>query len=70
MSGTKAALKAINDAIRQQKFDDAVSKAKELMEKDPKNYQAWEYQICATQQRAAVPRHDRPKLTTFPGTFS
>ncbi|KAG7417333.1 Superkiller protein 3 [Fusarium oxysporum f. sp. rapae] len=40
MSGTKAALKAINDAIRQQKFDDAVSKAKELLEKDPKNYQA------------------------------
>lgn len=40
MSGTKATLKAINDAIRQQKFEDAVSKAKELLEKDPKNYQA------------------------------
>ncbi|KAF4989405.1 hypothetical protein FGRMN_9130 [Fusarium graminum] len=40
MSGTKAALKAINDAIRQQKFDDAVSKAQELLEKDSKNYQA------------------------------
>lgn len=39
MSGTKAALKAINDAIRQQKFDDAVSKARELIEKDSKNYQ-------------------------------
>jgi superkiller protein 3 len=40
MSGTKAALKAINDAIRQQKFDDAVTKAQELLEKDSKNYQA------------------------------
>ncbi|CEI69873.1 Superkiller protein 3 [Fusarium venenatum] len=40
MSGTKAALKGINDAIRQQKFDDAVSKARDLLEKDPKNYQA------------------------------
>ncbi|KAJ4135949.1 Superkiller protein 3 [Fusarium equiseti] len=40
MSGTKAALKGINDAIRQQKFDDAVSKAQELLEKDSKNYQA------------------------------
>ncbi|KAF5227766.1 hypothetical protein FAUST_11556 [Fusarium austroamericanum] len=40
MSGTKAALKGINDAIRQQKFDDAVSKARDLLEKDSKNYQA------------------------------
>jgi superkiller protein 3 len=40
MSGTKAALKGINDAIRQQKFDDAVSKARDLVEKDSKNYQA------------------------------
>ncbi|KAF4460478.1 hypothetical protein FALBO_12741 [Fusarium albosuccineum] len=40
MSGTKAALKAINDAIRQQKFDDAASKAKDLLQKDDKNYQA------------------------------
>jgi superkiller protein 3 len=40
MSGTKAALKAINDAIRQQKFDDAVTKAQELLEKGPKSYQA------------------------------
>ncbi|KAI5466851.1 hypothetical protein BGZ63DRAFT_346287 [Mariannaea sp. PMI_226] len=36
---SKAALKAINDAIRQQKFDDAVVKAEEFLEKDPKNYQ-------------------------------
>ncbi|KAM5352032.1 hypothetical protein ACJ41O_004755 [Fusarium nematophilum] len=40
MSGTKAALKAINDAIRQQKFDDVVSKAEEVLQKDSKNYQA------------------------------
>ncbi|KAK7431520.1 Superkiller protein 3 [Neonectria magnoliae] len=39
MSGSKAALKAINDAIRQQKFDDAVTQAQEFLKKESKNYQ-------------------------------
>lgn len=39
MSGSKAALKAINDAIRQQKFDDAIEKAQEFLKKEHKNYQ-------------------------------
>ncbi|KAF4977361.1 hypothetical protein FZEAL_6100 [Fusarium zealandicum] len=40
MSGTKAALKGINEAIRLKNFDDAVSKAQDLLQKDSKNYQA------------------------------
>ncbi|KAG8426639.1 Superkiller protein 3 [Metarhizium acridum] len=38
MSGAKATLKAINDAIRGQDYDSAVEKAKELVNKDPKSY--------------------------------
>ena len=40
MSGSKAVLKAINDAVRQQKFDDVISKAQDFLKKEPKNYQA------------------------------
>lgn len=41
MSGSKAILKAINDAIRQQKFDDAISQAQDFLQKEAKNYQAY-----------------------------
>ncbi|PNY23415.1 Superkiller protein 3, partial [Tolypocladium capitatum] len=40
MANSKAVLKAINDAIRQQKFDDAIGKTQEFMKKEPRNYQA------------------------------
>ncbi|UNI17453.1 Superkiller protein 3 [Purpureocillium takamizusanense] len=40
MSGSKALLKSINDAIRQQNFDDAIEQAQGYLKKDPKNYQA------------------------------
>ncbi|KAF3763770.1 TPR-like protein [Cryphonectria parasitica EP155] len=40
MSASKAALKAINDAIKQQKFDDAIERAQDFLQKDPKNYNA------------------------------
>ncbi|GKT82534.1 antiviral protein [Colletotrichum tofieldiae] len=40
MSGAKAALKAIGDSVKQQKWDDAIQKATEFLEKEPKNYQA------------------------------
>ncbi|PFH61976.1 hypothetical protein XA68_15638 [Ophiocordyceps unilateralis] len=39
MSSPKAMLKSINDAIRKNKFDDAAKAARELLEKDPSNYQ-------------------------------
>ena len=40
MSGAKALLKAVNEAIKQQKYDDAIEKANEVLQKDPKSYQA------------------------------
>lgn len=40
MSGTKALLKAINDAIKQQKWDAAIETAEDVFQRDPKNYQA------------------------------
>lgn len=38
MSGAKAALKAVNEAIRKQQWDEAVAQASSLVEKDPSNY--------------------------------
>jgi superkiller protein 3 len=40
MSAPKAALKAINAAIKAQKYDDAVQEAQKLLSTDPKNFQA------------------------------
>lgn len=40
MSGVKALLKAVNDAIKQQKWDDAIEATEDVFQKDPKNYQA------------------------------
>lgn len=39
MSNLKAMLKSINDAIRGQKFDEAIAKAHELLQKEPRSYQ-------------------------------
>jgi superkiller protein 3 len=38
---SKAALKAINEAVRQQKFDEAIEKAQEFLKKEPKNHQGY-----------------------------
>ncbi|ATY64697.1 antiviral (Ski3) [Cordyceps militaris] len=40
MSGSKSSLKSINDAIRSQSFEDAITKSQDLLKKDPQNYQA------------------------------
>ncbi|KHO01021.1 Tetratricopeptide-like helical [Metarhizium album ARSEF 1941] len=40
MSSAKAALRAVNDAIRGQDYDGAINNAKELLNKDPKSYLA------------------------------
>lgn len=37
---SKAALKAVVGAVKQQKFDEAIQQAQELLQKEPKNYQA------------------------------
>ncbi|EHK23341.1 uncharacterized protein TRIVIDRAFT_56084 [Trichoderma virens Gv29-8] len=39
MASSKAALKGINDAVRQQKFDDAIEMARDFLKKEPSNYQ-------------------------------
>ncbi|KAK4124643.1 TPR-like protein [Parathielavia appendiculata] len=40
MSGTKALLKAVNEAIKLQKWDEAIEAAEDVFQKDPKNYHA------------------------------
>ncbi|KAK0649444.1 hypothetical protein B0T16DRAFT_325052 [Cercophora newfieldiana] len=40
MASTKALLKAVNEAIKQQKWDSTIESAGEVIEKDAKNYQA------------------------------
>ncbi|POS72650.1 tetratricopeptide [Diaporthe helianthi] len=40
MSSSKAALKAIADAVKQQKYDDALQQARDFTQREPKNYQA------------------------------
>jgi superkiller protein 3 len=39
-SGTKALLKGINEAIKQQKWTEAIDAAEDVFQKDAKNYQA------------------------------
>ncbi|CAM1503836.1 Fc.00g014270.m01.CDS01 [Cosmosporella sp. VM-42] len=52
MSGSKAILKAINDAIRQQKFDDAITQAQDFLKKESKNYQAHIFLAFALDKKA------------------
>lgn len=52
MSGSKAALKAINDAIKQRKFDDAIEQAETFLRKDPKSFQG-----CVRPVLSLTPRH-------------
>lgn len=40
MSSSKAALKAIVEAVKQQKFDDALEQAQDFIQREPKNHQA------------------------------
>lgn len=40
MAANKALLKEIGQDLQKSKFSDAISKAKEVLERDPKNYQA------------------------------
>jgi len=45
MASTKALLKAVNEAIKQQKWDTAIETVGEVIEKDAKNYQAQVYLV-------------------------
>ncbi|KAK5995694.1 Superkiller protein 3 [Cladobotryum mycophilum] len=67
MSSSKAVLKAINDAIRQQKIDDAIEKSLEFLKKEPKNYQGHIFLAFALDkkgkpQEAEVAYHAATKL--------
>lgn len=49
MSSTKALLKGINEAIKQQKWNEAVEAAEDVLQKDAKNYQAYEHGISGSE---------------------
>ncbi|XXH01501.1 hypothetical protein Hte_007861 [Hypoxylon texense] len=51
MASIKASLKAINDAIRQQKWDDALGLAENLIARDPNNYQAHVFKAFALDKK-------------------
>ncbi|KAI1172027.1 tetratricopeptide-like protein [Nemania sp. FL0916] len=51
MGSIKASLKAINDAIRQQKWEDALSQTDSLIARDPKNYQAYVFKAFALDKK-------------------
>ncbi|KAH9905761.1 tetratricopeptide [Xylariomycetidae sp. FL2044] len=51
MASTKASLKAINDAIRQQKWDDALAQVDSLIDKDPNTYQAHVFKAFALEKK-------------------
>lgn len=52
MSSTKVALKAINDCIKQSKFDDAVSKAQDFLQQEPRNYMALNFLAFALDKKS------------------
>jgi superkiller protein 3 len=37
---TKAILRSVNDLIKQQKWDQAIQTVEDLLQREPKNYQA------------------------------
>ncbi|KAI1139163.1 tetratricopeptide [Hypoxylon sp. FL0543] len=51
MASIKASLKAINDAIRQQKWDDALAQAENVISRDPKSYQAHVFKAFALDKK-------------------
>ncbi|KAI8964188.1 TPR-like protein [Daldinia sp. FL1419] len=51
MASVKTSLKAINDAIRQQKWDDALSQAENVISRDAKSYQAYVFKAFALDKK-------------------
>jgi len=51
MAGSKAALKAMKDAIAKQKWDDAISLAQDVFDKDPKNYLGYVFYAFALDKK-------------------
>ncbi|RYP81123.1 hypothetical protein DL769_002132 [Monosporascus sp. CRB-8-3] len=63
MSSTKAALKAINDAIRSKKWDDAIDQVKNLIDRDPENYQAHVFHAFALDKKGNYLRAEEAYTT-------
>ncbi|CAN8104956.1 unnamed protein product [Discula destructiva] len=53
MSTTKVALKAINDAIKKNKYDDAVQQTQDLLQKEPRNYMALTFLAFALDKKGS-----------------
>lgn len=56
MSSTKALLKGVNEAIKAQKWDDAIQQAQGILEKEPKNYQALAFLVARYQASPVMKR--------------
>ncbi|OTA98972.1 hypothetical protein M426DRAFT_325532 [Hypoxylon sp. CI-4A] len=54
MANIKASLKTINEAIRQQKWDDALTKTEDVISKDAKNYQAYVFKAFALDKKNQI----------------
>ncbi|RYP51060.1 hypothetical protein DL768_003560 [Monosporascus sp. mg162] len=63
MSSTKAALKAINDAIRNKRWDDAIDQVKNLIDRDPENYQAHVFHAFALDKKGNYLRAEEAYTT-------
>ncbi|AEO59944.1 hypothetical protein MYCTH_2308658 [Thermothelomyces thermophilus ATCC 42464] len=63
MSGTKALLKGINEAIKQQKWTEAIEAAEDVLQKDPKNYQAHIFLAFALDKANQFDRSESTYLT-------
>ncbi|KAI0475503.1 tetratricopeptide-like protein [Xylariaceae sp. FL0804] len=56
MASIKASLKAANDAIRQQKWDEVLSQVDAVIERDPKNYHAYVFKAFALDKKNQLDR--------------
>lgn len=54
MSSSKAALKAINEALKQQKFDTVIQQARDFLQKEPMNYNALTFLAFALDKKNSL----------------
>ncbi|PSR79861.1 hypothetical protein BD289DRAFT_374958 [Coniella lustricola] len=59
MSSSKAAVKAIGDAIKQQNFDDAITRAQDFLQQEPKNYNALVFLAFALDKKDRLDEAER-----------
>ncbi|KAI1812508.1 tetratricopeptide-like protein [Poronia punctata] len=54
MGSIKASLKAINEAVRQQKWEEVLTQTSNVIERDPKNYQAYVFRAFALDKKNQI----------------